>query len=63
MWWFHGRALGLIRTYFHYAVDLLDSPAKAPGWNYTATAILDGYGRGSALPIGLTIGQRVMEAK
>jgi SAM-dependent methyltransferase len=35
--------------YVHQAVDLLDHPDRAPGWNFTDAAILDGWGRGSAM--------------
>jgi SAM-dependent methyltransferase len=42
-------ALGLIRMTLGHAVELLDNPDRAPGWTYTDPAILDGYGRGSAM--------------
>ena len=41
--------LALIRMYAHQAVDLLDHPDRAPGWTFTDPAILDGWGRGSAM--------------
>ena len=41
--------LGLIRLYLHGATDLVDHPDRAPGWTFTDPAILDGYGRGSAM--------------
>ena len=41
--------LGLIRLYLHAATDLVDHPDRAPGWTFTDPAILDGYGRGSAM--------------
>jgi SAM-dependent methyltransferase len=40
---------GIIRTYLHTAVDLLEHPDRAPGWTFSDPAILDGWGRGSAL--------------
>src|SRR5262249_8393231 len=42
-------ALGLIRTYVAHAVELLDDPAREPGWTYTEPAILDGWGRASMM--------------
>jgi predicted O-methyltransferase YrrM len=42
-------ALGLIRTYVAHAVELLDDPAREPGWTYTEPAILDGWGRASTM--------------
>jgi SAM-dependent methyltransferase len=41
--------LGMIRLYLHGATDLVDHPDRAPGWTVTDPAILDGYGRGSAM--------------
>jgi SAM-dependent methyltransferase len=41
--------LGLIRMTFGHAIELLDNPDRAPGWSYTDPAILEGYGRGSAM--------------
>jgi SAM-dependent methyltransferase len=41
--------LGVIRLSLHYAVDLVDNPHRSPGWTYTDPAILDGFGRGSAM--------------
>src|SRR5258708_5481882 len=41
--------LALIRMYLHQAVDVLDHPNRAPGWSFTDPAILDGWGRGSAM--------------
>jgi SAM-dependent methyltransferase len=41
--------LGLIRMYLHQAMDLLEDPAKAPGWTFTDPAIVDGWGRGSSM--------------
>jgi SAM-dependent methyltransferase len=45
--------LGIIRMSLHYAVDLVDNPDRSPGWTYTDPAILDGFGRGSAMIPGL----------
>ncbi len=42
-------ALGLIRTFFAQAADLLAEPGRAPGWTFTDPYILDGYGRGSMM--------------
>jgi methyltransferase family protein len=42
-------ALGLIRTYVAHAVELLDDPAREPGWTYTEPTILDGWGRASTM--------------
>ncbi|MEY2424240.1 MAG: hypothetical protein QOI95_4307 [Acidimicrobiaceae bacterium] len=41
--------LGIIRMSLHQATDLLDHPGKAPGWTFTDPAILDGFGRASAM--------------
>jgi precorrin-6B methylase 2 len=41
--------LGLVRMFVHQASDLLDHPDRAPGWKFTDPAILDGWGRGSAM--------------
>jgi SAM-dependent methyltransferase len=41
--------LGMIRMTIGHAVELLDNPDRAPGWTYTDPAILEGYGRGSAM--------------
>jgi SAM-dependent methyltransferase len=45
--------LGVIRMTLHQATDLIEHPDRAPGWTYTDPAILDGYGRGSAMVPGL----------
>ncbi|MEP6661153.1 MAG: class I SAM-dependent methyltransferase [Acidimicrobiales bacterium] len=42
-------ALALIRMNLHQATDLVDHPDRAPGWSVTDPAILDGWGRGSAM--------------
>jgi SAM-dependent methyltransferase len=41
--------VGLIRMGLHQSADLLDSPGRPPGWTFTDPAILQGWGRGSAL--------------
>jgi len=33
----------------HQAADLLDDPGRPPGWTFTDPAILQGWGRGSAM--------------
>jgi SAM-dependent methyltransferase len=43
---------GLIRMVLHQASDLLDDPGRPPGWTYTDPAILQGWGRGSAVVPG-----------
>jgi len=40
---------GLVRMYLHQAVELVDDPTRPPGWTSTNPAILDGFGRGSAM--------------
>ncbi len=44
--------IGLIRMGLHQAADLLDSPGRPPGWTFTDPAILQGWGRGSAVVPG-----------
>jgi len=44
-----GMVIGLIRLYLHQSLDLLEDPAREPGWTYTDPVILDGWGRGSML--------------
>jgi SAM-dependent methyltransferase len=41
--------LALIRMYLHQATDLLEHADRAPGWTFTDPAILDGWGKGSAM--------------
>ena len=41
--------MGLIRMGLHQAADLLDDPGRPPGWTFTDPAILQGWGRGSAM--------------
>jgi SAM-dependent methyltransferase len=43
---------GLIRMGLHQASDLLDDPGRPPGWTFTDPAILQGWGRGSAVVPG-----------
>jgi precorrin-6B methylase 2 len=40
---------GMIGMFNGHANELLADPAREPGWTYTDPAILDGYGRGSAM--------------
>ena len=42
------QALGLIRTFFIEAKDLLDDPARPAGWTFDDPAILQGIGASSA---------------
>ncbi len=42
------QGLGLIRTFFIEARDLLEAPDRAPGWTYEDPAILQGIGSSSA---------------
>lgn len=44
-----GMLIGIIRMYLHQATDLLEHPDRAPGWTFTDPAILEGWGRGSAM--------------
>jgi SAM-dependent methyltransferase len=43
---------GLIRLGLHQASDLLDDPGRPPGWTFVDPAILQGWGRGSAVVPG-----------
>jgi SAM-dependent methyltransferase len=44
--------LSFARLALRQGADLLEDPTRAPGWNYTDTAILDGWGRASmAVPM------------
>jgi SAM-dependent methyltransferase len=43
---------GLIRMALHQASDLLENPERPPGWTFTDPAILQGWGRGSAMVPG-----------
>lgn len=43
---------GLIRMALHQAADLVDDPGRPPGWTFTDPAILQGWGRGSAVVPG-----------
>jgi NAD(P)-dependent dehydrogenase (short-subunit alcohol dehydrogenase family) len=42
-------ALALIQTSFRQAIDLLENPERAPGWNYEDPVILDSQGQVSRL--------------
>jgi hypothetical protein len=42
-------ALGLIRTSFRQAMDLLEHPERAPGWAYEDPVVLDSQGQLSRL--------------
>ena len=42
-------ALGLIRTSFRQAMDLLENPERAPGWVYEDPVVLDAQGQVSRL--------------
>jgi SAM-dependent methyltransferase len=41
--------VAVIRSSLYEAIDLLEHPDRAPGWTFTEPAILDGWGRGSAM--------------
>jgi predicted O-methyltransferase YrrM len=41
--------LAIIRLQLHQALDLLEHADREPGWTFTDPAILDGFGRGSAM--------------
>jgi len=43
---------GLIRMCLRQAQDLIEDPARAPGWTFTDPDILAGWGRGSAIVPG-----------
>lgn len=47
---------GMIRLALHQACDLLDEPGRPPGWTFTDPAILQGWGRGSAMVPGTLAG-------
>ncbi len=42
-------AASIVRLCVRQAIDLLDDPARQPGWTFTDPVILDGWGRGSML--------------
>jgi SAM-dependent methyltransferase len=44
-------ALGLIRTSFRQAMELLENPERAPGWVYDDPIILDSQGQASRLMV------------
>lgn len=39
----------IVRMYLHMALELVEHPERANGWRFTEPAILDGFGRGSAM--------------
>jgi predicted O-methyltransferase YrrM len=41
--------LAMTRMFAHQMLDVLDEPARQPGWTFTDPDILDGWGRGSAM--------------
>ena len=46
---------GMIGMYLGQVNELLANPGREPGWTYTDPAVLDGYGRGSAmLPMAMS---------
>lgn len=42
------QAYGLIRTFFHEALSLMEEPERDPGWRFEDPAILQGIGTSSA---------------
>ena len=50
------EALGLARTFFIEASDLLNDPARPPGWCFDDPAILQGIGTSSASMVGRMAG-------
>ena len=48
-----GALLGMVGMFAGQINDLLTNPGREPGWTYTDPAILDGYGRGSAMLPGV----------
>ncbi len=47
---------GLVRMGLHQASDLLDDPGRPPGWTFTDSAILHGWGRGSMVVPAALVG-------
>src|SRR5437667_12912378 len=45
--------LSLIRVYVRQAADLLEAPARQPGWTFPDPVIPDGWGRASAVGPGV----------
>ena len=45
-----------VRLDIHQAAELLNQPARAPGWTFADPVILDGWGRGSSLVPNLIAG-------
>ena len=48
-------AIGFIRLCLHQSVDLIDAPQRTRGWAFTDPAILEGWGRGSAIIPGALV--------
>jgi precorrin-6B methylase 2 len=46
-------AIGFIRLCLHQAADFIDNPGRARGWTFTDPAIVEGWGRGSAVVPGI----------
>lgn len=44
-------ALGIIQAFFRQATDLLENPARAPGWIYDDPVVLQAQGQGSRVVI------------
>ena len=44
-------ALGIVQAFFHQATDLLENPARAPGWIYDDPVVLQAQGQGSRVVI------------
>src|SRR5262249_3212437 len=45
-----------IEVVLREALDVIQQPARAPGWAFTDPVILDGWGRGSAVVPGIIAG-------
>lgn len=43
----------LVRSSLKQALDLIEEPARRPGWAYTDPGVLDGWGRGSSAVPGM----------
>jgi predicted O-methyltransferase YrrM len=44
--------IAMARMCLRQSLDLLDDPARSPGWTFTDPAIMDGWGRGSMMVPG-----------
>src|SRR5213075_2472414 len=49
-------ALSIIKMYLRQSTDVVDFPAREPGWRFTDPDILDGWGRGSGMVPSLIAG-------